>query len=101
MKRAGAKTYYVYIMGSKRNGTLYVGVTDDLVRRVYEHRNELIPGFTRTYHVHSLVHYEETNDIDATLNREKQLKHYLRQWKIALIEESNPEWKDLWEEIIG
>jgi putative endonuclease len=86
-------------MASRRNGTLYVGVTNELVKRVYQHRNELIPGFAKIYHVHSLVYYEQTNDVMSALNREKQLKWWRRSWKIALIEEANPEWKDLWEEI--
>jgi len=94
-----SKTFYVYILASERNGTLYIGVTNDLLRRIYEHRNELVPGFTKTYHVHSLVHFEETNDILSALQREKQLKKWKRKWKLALIEESNPDWKDLWNEI--
>ena len=94
------KVYYVYIMASKRNGTLYIGVTNDLIRRVYEHKNDFVPGFTKTYGTHSLVYFEQTSDIDAALNREKRLKHWLRKWKLALIEERNPEWKDLWEDIV-
>ena len=94
------RIYYVYIMASKRNGTLYIGVTNDLVRRVYEHKSDFVSSFTKTYGTHSLVYFEQTNDVDAALNREKRLKHWLRKWKIALLEERNPEWKDLWEEII-
>jgi len=92
--------YYVYILASKRNGTLYIGVTNDLVRRVYEHKNNLVKGFTSKYNVHRLVYYEETNDIDVALNREKQLKKWRRKWKLELIEKMNPEWRDLYEEII-
>jgi len=94
-----SRTYYVYILANRRNGTLYIGVTNDLVRRIYEHKNDLVPGFTKTYHVHSLVYYEQTNDVMSALNREKQLKWWRRSWKIALIEEINPDWKDLWEDI--
>ena len=94
------KSYYVYIMASGRNGTLYIGVTNDLVRRAHEHRSDFVDGFTKKYRVHSLVYYEATGDVDAAINREKQLKHWLRQWKLALIEEHNPEWRDLWPEII-
>ena len=93
------KSYYVYIMANNRRGTIYIGVSGDLVRRVYEHRNELVPGFTKKYHIHSLVYYEDTCDVDAALNREKHLKHWLRKWKLSLIEGMNPEWKDLWSEI--
>jgi putative endonuclease len=94
------KDYYVYILASKRNGTLYIGVTNDLVRRVYEHRQELVPGFTKTYHIHMLVYYEQGSEIDSAIKREKQLKSWNRKWKLALIEKANPEWKDLWYEII-
>ena len=94
------KIYYVYILASGINGTLYIGVTNDLVRRVYEHKNDVIPGFTRNYGVHSLVYFEETNDIESAIRREKQLKKWRRDWKLALIDGSNPEWKDLWEEIV-
>jgi putative endonuclease len=94
------KDYYVYILASKRNGTLYIGVTNDLVRRVYEHRQELVPGFTKTYHIHMLVYYEQGGEIDSVIKREKQLKSWNRKWKLALIEKENPEWKDLWYEII-
>ena len=92
------KNYYVYILASERNGTLYIGVTNSLVRRVYEHRQELIPGFTKTYHIHTLVYYEQGNEI-AAISREKQLKAWNRKWKLALIEKANPEWNDLWYEI--
>jgi putative endonuclease len=95
-----AKSYYVYILSNKRNGTLYIGVTNDLIRRVNEHRNDSVGGFTKTYRVHSLVYLEQTNNMLAAITREKQLKWWRRKWKLALIEQSNPEWNDLWEEII-
>ncbi|MDD5464208.1 MAG: GIY-YIG nuclease family protein [Candidatus Moranbacteria bacterium] len=89
------KIYYVYIMASKRNGTLYIGVTSNLVKRVYEHRNNLVEGFTKEYAVHVLVYYETTNDVNAALLREKQMKKWKREWKINLIEKQNQQWKDL------
>jgi len=89
------KTYYVYILASKRNGTLCIGVTNDLERRLSEHRNNLIEGFTNKYNVHRLVYYEDVNDIQAALQREKQLKRWTRKWKLELIEKVNPEWRDL------
>jgi putative endonuclease len=94
------KDYYVNILASQRNGTLYVGVTNDLIRRVYEHKHDLIPGFTKTYKVHNLVHYKQTTEIESAIKREKQIKWWLRQWKINLIEETNPEWNDLFEELV-
>jgi putative endonuclease len=93
------ETYYVYILASKRNGTLYIGVTNNLFRRVYEHKNDSIQGFTKKYGVHMLVYYEDTDNIESALQREKQLKTWKRRWKLELIEKVNPEWKDLWEEI--
>lgn len=96
-----SKTYYVYIMASKRNGTLYVGVTNDLIKRAYQHKNNLADGFTKKYSVHSLVYYETTNDIKSALAREKQLKKWKRQWKLELIERDNPEWNDLAKEYYG
>ena len=94
------KSFYVYILASKRNGTLYIGITNDLVRRVYEHRGGLVEGFTSRYHVHLLVHYEEFSDSISAITREKQLKAWHRSWKIRLIQESNPEWCDLYLEIL-
>ena len=90
-----SKTYYVYILASKRNGTLYVGVTNDLVRRVLEHREGLVPGFTKTYDVKMLVHYEAFDDIGQAIRREKRLKKYKRGWKMNLIQQGNVEWRDL------
>ena len=90
------KDYYVYILTSKRNGTLYIGVTNDLVKRVYEHKNGLIEGFSKKYGVHMLVYYEQTNDSYSAIEREKRLKKWKRQWKIELIQKSNPGWRDLY-----
>lgn len=92
-----SKNYYVYILASKRNGTLYIEVTNDLARRVYEHKNHIVKGFTENYHVDILVYFEHTNDVKVALQREKQLKKWNRQWKLNLIESVNPEWKDLQE----
>ena len=94
------KYYYLYILASKRNGTLYVGVTDDLVRRIYAHKNNLVEGFTKKYSVHDLVYYESTSSIHSALQREKHIKKWNRKWKLALIEESNPGWNDLYSEIV-
>ena len=91
-----SKQYYVYIMASKRNGMLYVGVTSDLIKRVYEHKNDLVEGFTREYHIHNLVYYESTIDVGSAILREKQLKKWNRAWKDELIEKQTPEWLDLY-----
>ncbi len=93
------KNYYVYILASQKNGTLYIGVTSDLRRRVYEHKNDLIPGFTQEYQVHKLIYFEIHSDVNQAILREKRLKKWKRQWKIELIEKSNPEWKDLYENL--
>ena len=90
-----SKTYYVYILASKRNGTLYIGVTNDLARRVREHREGLVPGFTKTYGVKMLVYYEAFGDITQAIRREKRLKKYKREWKMNLIQQNNIEWRDL------
>jgi len=92
---------YVYILASRRNGTLYIGVTNDLVRRTWMHREGKVPGFTQRYGVKTLVHYEPFKDINDALRREKALKKWYRQWKLRLIEESNPAWRDLWPDISG
>ena len=92
--------YYVYILASRKNGTLYIGVTNDLLKRVYEHKQKLVEGFTREYNVHMLVYFEQTNDVESAITKEKQMKKWERQWKIDLIEEKNPEWKDLYFDII-
>ena len=94
------KTHYVYILASKSNGTLYTGVTNDLLRRVYEHKSCLIEGFTQKYKVHRLVYYEHVNDINSAIQREKKLKKWKRNWKIELIESMNPNWHDLYDELL-
>ncbi len=90
------KIYYVYILTSKRNGTLYIGVTNDLIKRVYEHKNNLIAGFTSKYNVHRLVYFEQYDNIEYAIQREKRLKKWNREWKLALIEKENPNWIDLY-----
>lgn len=92
--------YYVYILASERNGTLYTGVTDNLARRIWEHKHDLAKGFTEKYGVHSLVYYEQHQDIEQAISREKQMKKWKRYWKIKLINKMNPEWKDLYSAII-
>lgn len=93
------KYYYVYILASGRNGTLYVGVTNNLHNRVYEHKNHLLPGFTKTYDVNKLVYFESFIDIRDAIHREKRLKEWQRNWKKDLIEKDNPEWKDLYDDL--
>ena len=93
------KNFYVYILCSKRNGTLYMGVTSDLVKRVYEHKNNLVEGFTKRYNVHTLVWYEIHESGESAITREKQLKKWKRAWKLKLIEKNNPKWIDLYENI--
>jgi putative endonuclease len=92
--------YSVYILASKRNGTLYTGFTHDLVKRVYEHKNDLVEGFTKSYGVHLLVYYETNGSYEGALQREKQIKEWKRKWKIELIEKVNPTWRDLYGEIL-
>ena len=91
--------YYVYILASRIGGTLYIGVTNNLVRRVYEHRSKVIDGFTKDYDVWRLVYYEQFEDVEAAIRREKRLKKWNRAWKIELIEKTNPNWVDLWPSI--
>jgi len=95
------KNYYVYILVSRRNGTLYVGVTSDLLKRIWEHKNKLVKGFTEKYSVSKLVYYEQFKDVEYAIRREKRLKKYNRKWKFALIEKLNPDWRDLYEELIS
>jgi putative endonuclease len=95
------KQYYVYILASKKNGTLYTGVTGDLIKRVYEHKSNLVAGFTRKYKVHNLVYYESYGDVYAAIAREKAMKKWKRQWKIELIEKGNPYWRDLYCDLLG
>ena len=90
----------VYIMASKRNGTLYTGVTSDLVGRVWQHKNDFVDGFTRKYAVHNLVWYELHDTMESAITREKAIKKWYRKWKIEVIEEFNPDWEDLYESII-
>jgi putative endonuclease len=90
----------VYILASGYNGTLYIGVTSNLIQRIWQHKNDLVEGFTEKYGVHSLVYYELCEQMVAAIDREKQLKKWNRQWKIDLIEKTNPTWKDLWEELV-
>ena len=92
--------YFIYILTSKKNGTLYIGVTSDLIKRVYEHKNELVEGFTQKYAIHNLVYFETSDSIECAIMREKQLKKWNRAWKINLIEKSNPAWKDLYPDLI-
>ena len=89
----------VYILASKRNGTLYIGVTSDLLKRSWEHKNDLVDGFTKRYGVHRLAYYELHQNMASAITREKQLKKWNRAWKLKLIEKHNPDWKDLWEGI--
>ena len=93
------KRMYVYIMTNDKNGTLYVGVTNNLVRRVYEHKHKIIKGFTSRYELTKLVYYEIYDDELTAIQREKTLKRYLRNWKKDLIEQNNPDWNDLYNEI--
>ena len=86
----GARSFYVYILASRIGGTLYIGVTNDLIRRVAEHRLKLVDGFTKKYDVNRLVHFEQFDDVENAIKREKQLKRWNRAWKIRLIEEQNP-----------
>ena len=95
------KDYYVYMMASKRNGTLYTGITSDLVRRVYEHRTGAVEGFTKRYGVKMLVWYETTQDVNSAIAREKNIQAWKRQWKLELIEKTNLQWNDLWPEVSG
>ena len=93
------KNYYVYILASKCHGTLYIGITSDLIGRVYQHKNDFVEGFTKRYGVHTLVYYEQSDNVESAIRREKQLKFWHRKWKIRLIEEKNPEWRDLYTEL--
>ena len=92
--------YYVYILASRKDGALYIGVTSDLVARVYQHKHKTFEGHTSKYHIDRLVYFESTTDVHSALTREKQLKAWKREWKIRLIQEKNLEWRDLYEDII-
>jgi putative endonuclease len=90
---------FVYILANQKNGTLYIGVTSDLIKRVSEHKAEIYDGFSKKYKTHMLVYHETHEDITSAIMREKQLKKWNRKWKLKLIEENNPDWKDLYEEL--
>jgi len=90
----------IYILASKRNGTLYIGVTSDLIKRIWEHKNGLAEGFSKKYKVHYLVYFEQHEEMESAITREKQIKKWNRAWKIRLIEEQNPDWKDLYETLL-
>ncbi len=93
------KQFYVYILCSKRNGTLYTGITSDLAKRIFEHKSDLVEGFTKKYNVHHLVWYEAHESAESAITREKQIKKWKRVWKLKLIEQDNPEWIDFYESI--
>ena len=93
------KSFYVYIMAKARNSTFYVGITSDLAKRVWEHKNKVTDGFTQKYDIKNLVYYETHNNAEAAIHREKRLKKWNRTWKMRIIEEMNPEWEDLYESI--
>lgn len=93
------KNYYVYILASKKNGTLYIGITSNLVKRIWEHKNKTIEGFTKKYSVTTLVYFEQHDSPEMVIKREKQLKNWRRQWKVNQIEKENPDWLDLYEDI--
>jgi putative endonuclease len=90
----------VYILASKRNGTLYIGVTSDLIKRIWEHKNNIVEGFTKRYNVHQLIWYELHESMESAITREKRLKNWKRKWKLELIEISNPKWIDLYDTIV-
>lgn len=96
----GDRIYFTYMLASRPHGTLYVGVTNDLILRTYDHREGLLPGFTRKYGVHLLVWFEQHSDINIAILREKRIKRWLRDWKIALVEEANPHWEDYYPKLI-
>jgi putative endonuclease len=92
-------SYYVYLLASRKHGTLYLGVTNDLIRRVYQHKSKALAGFAAKYGVNRLVWFETHDDVIAAISREKEIKKWRRDWKIILIETGNPDWRDLWESI--
>jgi putative endonuclease len=96
-----AKQPAVYILASRHHGTLYIGVTTNLIKRVWEHKNDFVAGFTQRYGVHLLVYFELHATLESAITREKQLKKWKRDWKIQLIETQNPDWRDLWKDILG
>jgi putative endonuclease len=94
------KSFYGYMLCSRKNGTLYTGVTSDLIKRAYEHKNNLVAGFTKKFNIHSLVWYEAHDSIEVAIQREKQIKKWERPWKLRLIEKLNPQWKDLYADLL-
>jgi len=94
-------TYFVYILASKKKGTLYIGITNNILRRVLEHKDKIIKGFTEKYNIDKLVYFEKYGDVNFAIRREKMLKEWHREWKIRLIEENNKEWKDLFYDLIS
>ncbi len=95
------KTYYVYILASRKNGTLYIGVTNNLQKRIWQHKNDIVEDFTKRYKVHNLVYFEQADNAISAIEREKRLKKWNRSWKIKLIEKNNPKWNDLYEDLFG
>jgi putative endonuclease len=94
------RQFAVYILASKRNGTLYIGVTSDIAKRVWEHKSDAVPGFTQKYGVKQLVYVEIHESAESAIRREKQIKKWRRSWKLRLIEQTNPTWRDLFEEVV-
>ncbi len=94
------KSYCVYILASRKNGTLYIGISSNLIKRVWEHKHKLVEGFTKKYNVDKLVYFEQFSDPENAIRREKLLKSWKRKWKLELIEKDNPDWRDIYEEII-
>jgi putative endonuclease len=94
------RTYYIYILANKRNGTLYIGVTNDLIKRIWEHKHSVVKGFTNKYEVKKLVYYQSCKNIESAIMRDKQLKRWKRSWKIREIEKINPNWNDLYFELL-
>ena len=92
--------FFVYIMSNRKKGILYIGVTSNLVARISQHKNELIEGFTKKYHLHNLIYYEVHENAESAITREKHLKQWKRNWKIDLIEKMNPQWRDFYQDII-
>ena len=101
LPKLSCMSYFVYMLASQKNGTLYVGVTNDLIRRVYEHKSKSVPGFTSRYGVDRLVWFDQTDSVESAISTEKRLKRWNRAWKMALIEKANPDWRDLYPEIVG
>jgi len=93
------KIYCVYILANQRNGTLYIGVTGNLQKRIWEHKQKLVEGFTKKYDINKLVYYEQTESVYSAIQREKQMKKWNRKWKLNLIEKNNPQWRDLYSEL--